>query len=61
MERECLEFFKQRTRDETLELFNIKQKPNYIEFTIQNPGKNEFGHTCVTLRIYISKFVTDDH
>ena len=51
MERECLEFFKQRTKDETLELFNIKNKTAYLEFTIQNPGSS-YGHTCVTLRIY---------
>jgi len=40
MEQECLEFFKQRTKDETLELFNVKQKVAYLEFTIQNPGKS---------------------
>ena len=52
MEQECLEFFKQRTKDETLELFNVKQKVAYLEFTIQNPGISGYGHTCVTLRIY---------
>jgi hypothetical protein len=50
MEEKCLAFFQKHTSD-TLELFHIRNTSKYVEFTIQNPGKTIYGHTCITLKI----------
>jgi hypothetical protein len=53
MQNNCLLFFQTKfPDDDKLQLSMVSDRIDRVQFTIENPGKTKFGHTCITLIIY---------